>query len=121
MDAAQYRRAVTECFRDAAELGIIERHYRIGRGTHKVMQDATQMSVAFYLVDKMVESPYWTHEARLWMAVEPLMPELGRCITELRRLIQVEDYVRKGEVILEGLRARVAKVEEAAQVVSDLI
>lgn len=89
MDAAQYRRAVAECFRDAAIQGIIERYYRVGRGTRKVMQDAGQMSVAFYLVDKMVDSPFWTHEPRLFMAVEPLMPEIGRCITELRRLVMV--------------------------------
>lgn len=71
------------------------------------------MSVAFFLVDRLVDTPYWTHEPRLFVALQPIQPELGRCITELRRLILVEEYVRKGEVILAQLKRRV-KAEETA-------
>lgn len=111
MDVAQYRRAIAECLCEAVDRSIIERYYRIGSGAHKVLQDAHQMSVVFYLLDKMVESPYWTHEPRLFMAVEPLMPELSLCVNELRRLIEVEQYVARGEVILGQLQARVSTAD----------
>ena len=114
MDAANYRRAIAECLRDAACSGQIESRYRIGRGTRKVMQDARQLSVCYYLLDTLVAVPYWTHEPRLFMALQPIQPELGRCVTELRRLIHVEEYVRKGELILGQLQARV-KPEETAE------
>ena len=115
MRSAEYRRAVAEVLCEAALQGTIERHYRIGRGARKVMQDAAQISVAFYLVDLMVGSPYWTNEPRLFMAVEPLEPELSLCVTELRRMLDVERILARSDERLEDLRARVSKVEDSVE------
>lgn len=120
MDVQSYRKAVAEVIRDGATLGVIERYYRVGSGSRKVVQDATQLSVCYYLVDKLVETPYWTHEPRLFIALKPLEPELSVVIQHLIWMQRVDEHVRKGAVILQALQRRV-KAEETVPLYGELL
>jgi hypothetical protein len=91
----------------------VERHYRVNRVMHD-LAGPNAVAVAVYLVDKLCEPE--RYYPRLWLGMEPLQPELGRCVTELRRLIHVEDYVRRGEQLLDALRQRTVKPEETVRV-----
>jgi hypothetical protein len=106
--ASAYRRAIAECLREAVEKGVIERYYRVGSGARRVTQDARQLSVCCYLVDKLSDTPYWTHEPRLFLALSPLEPELGVCVAELRRMIRVEELLARSDEVLAELKVRVS-------------
>jgi hypothetical protein len=83
---------------EAADRRIIEPVVRIKPG--KLARDITDFGSALFLVDKLIEDDRHPR----WWGLDPLQPELGRCIAWLRRAQRFDAMVPHGLEILRSLR-----------------
>jgi hypothetical protein len=92
---------VTDILREAARVGLTEAMWLTKPG--KPLQSISSRGIARHVLQLLVESD---SNARAWMAVEHLQPELGQVVWCIRRMIASDMRIQAGHSV-SALKARV--------------
>ena len=102
----------------AASKGMCEPWYLFRPGRPR--QDLTQIGPALALVERLILGP--PEDARAWLSVEMLSPEVNMVVTHLRRMQRDRERLLLAEEQLSILRGRVEEfgsVEQAEEPVPE--